>query len=371
MHMKNILLTLFGLFVVLLIVGGIKGLQIVSIVEAMEDMAMPPSVVGSSPVETQEWEQTLSSVGDLEAVQGVVVAADLPGRVVKLEFKAGAYVEAGAPLIQQDISSEMAQLRAAEASVALAKSNLDRSSELLRKQVVSKSDFDSADANYKSAVAQADNIRTTITKKTITAPFNGRLGIRMVNLGQDLAAGTPIVTLQTMDPIFVNFYIPQQDLPKIKLDTEVRITTDAVPGRTFVGSITAINPEVDTSTRSVRVQATLENTDNHLLPGMFTKVKVVLPETRTVLAVPQTAIAYATYGDSVFVVTEKDGNLIARQQFVRLGKTMGDYVEIEKGLNAEDEVVSSGVFKLRNNAPIEINNDVKPEFEQMPTPEDS
>lgn len=369
--MKNILLTLLGLFVVVGLVGGTKGLQIASIVEAMESMGMPPSIVASSPVETQEWEQTLSSVGDLEAVQGVVVAADLPGRVVKLEFKAGAYVKAGDPLIRQDISSEQAQLRAAEASVALAKSNLERSSELLRKQVVSKSDFDAADANYKSAVAQADNIRTTITKKTITAPFDGRLGIRMVNLGQDLAAGTPIVTLQTMDPIFVNFYLPQQDLPKIKLDTEVRITTDAVPGQSFVGSITAVNPEVDTATRSVRVQATLENNNNHLLPGMFTKVKVVMPEKRTVLAVPQTAIAYATYGDSVFVVSEEDGAKIAKQQFVRLGRTMGDYVEIEKGINAEDEVVSAGIFKLRNNAPIEINNDVKPNFEQSPNPADS
>ncbi|MBU2984411.1 efflux RND transporter periplasmic adaptor subunit [Saccharophagus degradans] len=369
--MKNFLLTLLGLVIVVGLIAGIKASQIFAMFGAMETMTMPPSVVASSPVEQQEWEQTLSSVGDLEAVQGVVVGADLPGRVVKLEFTPGAYVEEGAPLIQQDISSEKAQLRAAEAAVALAKSNLDRSSELLRKQVVSKSDFDAADANYKSAVAQADNIRTTIQKKTITAPFAGRLGIRMVNLGQDLAAGTPIVTLQTMDPIFVNFYLPQQELPKITLGAEVRLTTDAVPGKNFTGAITAINPEIDPATRSVRVQATLKNDSNELLPGMFTKVKVIMPEKRKVLAVPQTAIAYATYGDSVFVVTKENDALVAKQQFVRLGTTLGDYVEVTAGVTAEDEVVSSGVFKLQNGAPISINNEVQPKYEQAPTPDNS
>ncbi len=374
---KNILFTIFGLLAVVGLLGGTKALQFMTLMKAGESMVLPPTVVSSSPVETQHWEITLPSVSSLEAVQGVTITAEVPGRVASIHFDAGSTVKAGELLVQQDISSEKAQLRAAEASVALTKSNLERATELFNKKVTSKLEFDTAEARYKEAVAQADTIRTTIAKKTIVAPFDGHLGIRLVNLGQDLNSGAPIVSLQQFDPIFANFYLPQKELPKLKPGLEVRLTSDAVPGKVFTGKLTAINPEVDSSTRNVRLQATLDNKNKELLPGMFAKVEVVLPAENNVIAVPVTAVAYATYGDSVFIVEEQqdpdtgEKKLVASQQFVRLGRTRGDYVQIEAGVEPGATVVSAGVFKLRNGAPIAINNETRPEFSLNPQPNDS
>lgn len=374
---KNILFTALGLLAVIGLLGGAKIMQFVAMAKAGESMVLPPTVVSSSTVESQHWEVTLPSVGSLEAVQGVTINAEIPGRVASIHFKAGSQVKAGDLLVQQDISSEEAQLRAAEATVALTKSNLERASELYNKNVTSKLEFDTADARYKEAVAQADTIRTTIAKKTIVAPFDGKLGIRLVNLGQDLNSGDPIVSLQAFDPIFVNFYLPQRELPKLAPGQEVRLMSDAVPDKVFTGKLTAINPEVDPSTRNVRVQATLDNKKLELMPGMFASVEVVLPVEDDVLAVPVTAISYATYGDSVFIVEEQtdpetgEKKLVASQQFVQLGRTLGDYVEIEAGLDAGATVVSAGVFKLRNDAPIAINNETRPQFSLNPHPNDS
>jgi len=315
-------------------------MQIMTLIDLGASMVMPPTVVGASEVKEQEWEQTLNAVGSLEAMRGVVVTADNPGRVTDIHFVAGAQVKAGDILISQDTSNESAQLRSAQASAALAK-------------------------------------RSTILKKSVRAPFDGRLGIRQINLGQDLGTGDPIVSLQAVDPMFVNFFLPQQDLSKLDIGLEVRVTSNAVPDESFIGKITAINPEIDPSTRNVRVQATLENSKEKLLPGMFTNVKVVLPASEKVLAVPVTAVAYATYGDSVYVVTEsvdeKTGKkqLVAQQHFVRLGRALGDFVAVEKGIDPGVKVVSTGVFKLRNGAPIAINNESTPEFKTAPQPEDS
>ena len=374
---KKIVVAVVGVLLLFTLVFGAKAMQFQSLMAMAASMKMPPSVVSTTEVKEQEWEVTLKSVGSLEAVQGVVVTADTPGRVETVHFTAGVQVKKGDILVSQDTSTEQAQLRAAEASAELARADLSRSEELFKKKVVSKAEYDAADAAYKSAVAQVDNIRTTIARKNIRAPFDGRLGIRQINVGEDLGVGEAIVSLQEVNPIFVNFFLPQRELTRLKRDLEVRVTSTAVPGETFKGKITAIDSELDPSTRSVRVQATLENSEEKLMPGMFTNVRVVMPKRNTVVAVPLTAISHATYGDSVFVLTEKTNEengetfLAAQQQFVRLGATQGDYVAVEAGVNVGDEVVTTGVFKLRNGAAVSVNNEATPEFETNPNPEDS
>ena len=371
--LKNIVFTVLALVAVVGLLGGMKALQIRDLIHAASSMTPPASSVATAEVVQQEWETTLRSVGTLEAVQGITVSADLPGRIAEILFTPGAEVQQGDKLIQQDISSEQAQLRAAAANVELAKANLKRMKELLNKKAASQSDLDTTDARYKEAVAQADSIGTTIAKKTIVAPFTGRLGIRLVNLGQDLASGTPIVSLQAVDPLFINFSLPQRHIAKLEPGLPIRMRTDAMPETVFTGTISALDPEVDNLTRSVKVQATLDNHGQKLLPGMFANVEVILPQKEPVIAVPITAVAYATYGDSVFITEEKtleDGSkqLVATQHFVQLGRTRGDYVAVEKGIEANQTVVVSGVFKLQNGAPISVNNEVMPDFSLDPKP---
>lgn len=375
--MKTFLLALIGLVVLIAALGGAKATQIMALIKGGEAMIMPPSVISTVPVQKQQWEQTLASIGSLEAVQGVTVTADIPGRITNIDFKSGGDVTAGDVLIQQDITSEQAQLRAAEASVTLAKVNLERVTKLLKKRVSSAAEFDAAEALHKEAVARADTIRTNIEKKTVKAPFSGRLGIRLVDLGQDLAQGKPIVSLQAVDPILVNFHLPQKDLSKLELGLTVRVSSDAVPDQVFTGKITAISPEVDPSTRNVKVQASLTNPKEQLLPGMFANIAVVLPEIKQVLAVPVTAVAYATYGDSLFTVLEKTDEktgktqLVAQQQFIRLGKARGDFVSVEKGIEADATVISAGVFKLHNGSSVQVNNENQPKYDLNPDPEDT
>ncbi len=257
--------------------------------------------------------------------------------------------------------------------MALAKINLDRARELIGKASISQSEVDTADAQFKQAAAQADNVRAAIAKKTIRAPFTGRLGIRLVNLGQTLKEGEGIVSLQTLDPIFINFTLPQQELARLAISLTVRVTSDAAPGQALEGKITAINPEVDASTRNVRVQATLANPSFVLRPGMFASAAVVLPSKDTVLAIPASAVLYAPYGDSVFVVepAKEGGGQVVRQQFVRLGVARGDYVAIKSGLKVGETVVTTGVFKLRNGTAVTVDNTLSPDFKLDPKPTDS
>lgn len=372
--MKNILFTLLALVGVVGLLGGAKALQIRDLISAAEQMQMPPVSVATEIANQHQWDINLNAVGSLEAVQGVVLSAEISGRVTDIMFEPGAEVESGQQILLQDASSERAQLRAAEATVELAHLNLKRTEELYTKKASSKADLDTAKARFKEAVAQADNIRTVIAKKTTQAPFKGRLGVRLVNMGQDLSAGTPIVSLQNIDSMYVNFAIPQQHFSELELGLTVVVESDAVPGKRFEGEITAISPEVDPTTRNIRIQATLQNSEQSLLPGMFANVAVILPEKENVLAVPTTAIAYATYGDSVFVVEEQESetgkSLIARQQFVQLGRRLGDYVAVTKGIEEGQQVIVAGAFKLQNGAPIVINNEVKPQFSLNPTPVD-
>ena len=350
-------------------------MQFKAMADAGASMAPPAEVVSSTLVKKELWEQTLRSVGSMEAVRGVTLTADFSGRVDKIQFTSGAEVAKGDLLLQQNVDAEKAQLRAAQASLALAKANLSRSKELLAKRVVSQSQYDASDAEYKAAQAQVENVEVAIAKKSIRAPFSGRLGIRKVNLGQDIQKGEAIVSLQTADSMLVNFNLPQQDLAVIKLGLSVRLKTDAVPGYIYTGKITAINPEVNPLSRNVLVQALLDNDNERLLPGMFASLVVVLPEQREVIAVPATAVRYATYGDSVFLLNEEateggDKKLIATQQFVQLGASRGDFVEILKGISENTVVATAGLFKLRNGDPVAVNNDVVLDYEKNPNPVD-
>jgi membrane fusion protein (multidrug efflux system) len=374
---KRILFTIVGLFVLVGVLGGIKALQILRMTANGKQFVPPPETVTAVEVHMESWESLLTSVGSLEAVQGVMVTAELTGKVVNIAFEPGAMVRTGDLLVQQDISSETAQLRSAEAEVALAKITLERTRKLLTEKTVSQSQYDNADAQYKQAAAQVDNIRAAIAKKTIRAPFAGRLGIRLVNLGQILNEGEAIVSLQSLDPIFVNFFLPQQQLEQIQPGFTVRVTTDALPGKIIEGKITAINPAVDAATRNIQVQATVVNPRERLRPGMFVNVAVVLPAQDKVLAIPVTAVLYATYSDSVFVVEEKKSEKnsqpgkIVRQRFVRLGEKRGDFTAVSSGLKENETIVSTGVFKLRNGQAVVVDNTLAPEFKLMPITNDN
>lgn len=359
------------------VLSGIKALQIGKMIVHGEQYVPPPQPVNTAVVHRESWQSLLTSVGSLEAVQGVMVTAELTGKVVHIAFESGTMVQAGDLLVQQDISSEKAQLRGAEAALDLAKVNLGRLSKLLTDEAVSQSQYDDAAAKFKEDEAQVDNIRAIIAKKTIRAPFAGRLGIRLVNLGQTLNEGEEIVSLQSLEPIFVNFLLPQQQFPQIQLGLKVQVTTDALPGQIIEGEVTAINPQVDSSTRNIRVQATVANEQERLRPGMFVKVAVVLPVQDKVLAIPATSLLYAPYGDSVFVVEEKESEKngqsgkIVRQQFVRLGEKRGDFVSVTSGLKEGETVVSTGAFKLRNGQAVVVDNTLAPEFKLAPKPEES
>jgi membrane fusion protein, multidrug efflux system len=329
-----------------------------------------------APVNASRWETTLNAVGSLEAVQGVMVTAEMPGKIVHLELQSGAQVVAGQLLVQQDISVETAQLRSAESDAALALKNLERARKLVAQQVIPRATFDERKSRHERAAAQVALIRATIAKKTIRAPFSGRLGIRQANLGEVLESGQPIVSLQALDPIYVNFQLPQQEVGKLAPGLKVRVGIEALEDVVVEGKVTALNPEVDSRSRNITIQATLANPHERLRPGMFATVALILPAQQEVLTIPATAVSYAPYSDSVFVV-ESDGqaaesdNKVLRQQFVQLGQQRGDFVVVAQGLEAGQTVVSTGVFKLRNGQSVAIDNQLAPTFETAPTPEDA
>jgi membrane fusion protein (multidrug efflux system) len=374
---KKFILTFIGIIAVVGFIVGTKVIQIRTMIAASANAVTPPEIVTSDAVREDSWENIINVTGSLAAVQGVTVSAEMAGKVAKIAFESGAMVKAGDLLVQQDITSEDAQLRSAESGAQLAKLNLDRSKELLAKTTISQAEFDANDAQYKQAVAQADNIRAVIAKKTIRAPFAGRLGLRLVNLGQILKEGDAIASLQTLDPIYINFSLPQQQLSSLAPGTTVRVTSDGTPGEAFEGKINAVSPEVDTATRNVRAQATLANPKEKLHPGMFASVDVVLPARQKVLAIPATAVLYAPYGDSVFVIdekkNEKSGQMekVLRLQAVQLGTTRGDFVAVVTGLKAGEMVVTTGLFKLRAGMVVTVDNTLAPHAEMAPKPDNS
>jgi membrane fusion protein (multidrug efflux system) len=365
----------FVLIAVVILVAGlaaVKALQFRAMGEQAKKAVPPPEIVTTAAARSHFWETSLTAVGSLVAVQGVTVMAELPGKVVEIAFKPGTKAAKGELLIRQDVSSEEAQLAGATAQAKLARTVLNRNTQLLPDRIVSQADYDASAAGQEQAAAQTDAIATLIAKKTVRAPFTGRLGIRQVNDGQILKEGDPIVTLQSLDPIFVNFALPQQHLAQLRTGLPVKVTCDALPGVSIEGHITTVNPLVDAETRNIQLQATLANGEEKLLPGMFVNVSVRLPDRRKVIAVPATAVFYAPYGDSVFVVTgDKEGAKTIRQQFVRLGEKRGDFVAVSTGLKEGETIVSTGVFKLRNGQAVTVDNRKAPTFRVSPTPGNS
>jgi membrane fusion protein (multidrug efflux system) len=371
---KRIIFVILGLAVIIAVLAGVKAMQIRAMVEQGKKAVPPPETVTTALVKSESWENALTAVGSLTAVQGVIVAAELPGKVVRIAFEPGTLVKKGDLLICQDTTSEEAQLPGTLAQAELARTILARDVKMLEKTIISQADYDTAAANHEQALAQANSIRATIAKKTIRAPFSGRLGIRQANLGQILREGDQIVTLQSLDPIYVNFSLPQQQLASLRPGLPVRITCDALPGMMVEGRITAINPLVDADTRNIQVQATVANRAEKLRPGMFVNAAVGLPVRQAVLVIPTTAVLYAPYGDSVFVVADdkehKEGKVL-RQQFVRLGEKRGDFVAVTGGIKAGETIVSTGVFKLRNGQAAVVDNKLAPPFRQAPKPENN
>lgn len=372
---KTTLFPLLGIPVVIGILVVVKGMQFSFLGEMGESYQQPALKVNFASVEPQQWETLLQAVGSLEAEEGIIVKAEQNGRVTQVAFTPGASVSAGELLVQQDVTTEQTLLRSAEAAAQLATSNLQRAQRMIRQNGVSVSDFDSADAQAKQAAAQVDNVKTQIEKKSIRAPFAGRLGVLQISTGQDLREGDPVVTLQKLDPILVNFFLPQRHLASVKPGLTVRVSSTDIPGLQLDGTITAINPELDAATRNVKVQARLANTDEQLLPGMFVEVSVVLPAVKPVLAIPATAILYAPYGDSVFVIDERPqdqgGGKIVRQQIITVGETRGDFVAIDSGLKPDETIVTTGAFKLFNGQEVVPDNSQSPAFSLQPDPEDS
>jgi membrane fusion protein (multidrug efflux system) len=356
--------------------GFIKYRQVETAIAAASSFAPPPEAVTSVVAKNQEWPSTLSVIGTMEAVQGVTVAADLPGTVAKINFESGQRVNKGDVLVELDTRQERAQLAAQQAQWDLAKIQYGRMEQLVKEGVLAKTEFDQATAQQKSTEANVAEIKATIERKTIHAPFSGILGLRKINLGQYLAAGDAIVSLQALSPIYVDFGIPQQNMSQLKIGRTLRISSDDMPGRNFTGRVNALDSNVDATTRNIQVQATLPNSDGRLRPGMFVNVDLPVGNSTDVVTLPASAINFAPYGASVFVITDmKDpkGKTYkgVKQQFVKVGGSRGDQVAILSGLEAGEEVVSSGVFKLRNGAAVTVNNQVQPENNPAPKPEDS
>jgi membrane fusion protein (multidrug efflux system) len=367
------------LAVLIAIVGGLgfaKFKQVEAAIKMGASFSPPPTAVTTVVAKRETWPSTLSVIGSAAAIQGVTVSADLPGTIDKIHFESGQWVHEGDVLVDLDTRQERAQLASLEAQRDLARINYGRAQELVKSGVIARSEYDNATAQQKATEAQVGDIRAAIARKTIHAPFSGVLGIRQVSLGQYLAAGQAIVSLQSLNPIYVNFSVPQQETPKVIPGHVLRVTNGDLPGMAFTGRIVALDSVINEQTRNIQVQAIVTNKDNKLRPGMFLQVELPLGQPRQVVPLPATAINYAPYGDSVFVITDmKDpkGNPYrgVRQQIVKIEGSRGDQVAIISGINPGDEVVSSGVFRLRNAAPVQVNNAVKPDNNPSPKPEDS
>ena len=375
--LKKILIAAIAVSLLLAAITFTKLGQFTAMGEAAVNMVMPPETVTAMSIESEQWEETIIATATVTAVQGVEVSAEIAGRVKRIAFESGSFVKMGDVLIQLDTASEDAQLASAQATAALAKASLSRVKKLNKQNLTSQDALESAQAKVKETVAQTNNVRALIAKKTIKAPFTGRLGLRQVNLGEILREGDAIVSLQTLDPILVDFSVPQKALSRLESGLEVQITVDAAPDNTFIGKIIASNPDVDLATRSVRVRAKVANPDELLRSGMFATATVIMPEKKAVLPVIATAVAYATFGNSVFVIDEQENEesgeteKVLRQQFIRLGQARGDFIDVVDGLKAGDTVVTSGVFKLRSGMKVIIDNTLAPEPSMNPQPSNS
>lgn len=377
MKFKPLLLALLLLLAVVGSIAGIKALQIGRLIALADEETGPPAeTVSTTEVVRERWERIVESVGSLRAVQGAHLSTEESGVVARILFENGQEVKEGDLLVELDTETEQANLRSAEAEQDLARTVYERTRRLRANNTVPQSDLDAAESQLRKMTALVEQLKATIRKKQINAPFSGRLGIREVNLGQFVNNGDKVVSLQSLDPIFIDFLLPQQLLAGLSPGQDLQVATDVYPGEVFTGELTAVNAEIDPVTRNIRLQGTLANADGRLRPGMFARVLLALGEADEVTRIPVTAVLSAPYGDSVFVVEEKaveggPARLVARQRFVRTGRTEGDFVAVVEGLAPGEQVVSAGAFKLRSGVPVEVDNTMAPQPQRQPRPEDS
>lgn len=365
--------TLAALILTIGILGGLKGAQIATLIgfgKEMERLGPPPEAVNAARAEVQVWEQALSAVASVVSSQGLALSNDASGIVTRLGFESGARVRKGQLLLELDSSVERAQLASLSARLKLAALSLRRTRRLTAAGATPEAELDAEQSTFNSLSADAEALTALIAKKTVRAPFSGKLGIREVNLGQYLAPGTPITVLESDQEVFVDFTLPQQELPRLALGQQVRVRAAPDAAQLAEARVTAIDAAVNEVTRAIRVRASVVDSEARLQSGMFVNVEVLLPERVEVVAVPATAVVHAAHGHSVFVVELTPAVRVARQQFVQLGETRGDYVAVLQGLTPGEEVVTAGAFKLRNNAPISVENEVELDAEQAPRPED-
>jgi membrane fusion protein (multidrug efflux system) len=378
---KKILLVLLGIVIVVPIIGSIVGVklgQFEAMGEAAAKTKMPPTPVNSVVVSNIDWVPRISAVGSVVAIKGTTISAEVEGIVREIFYTPGTSVADGAPLVRLDVAIEKAQLHEAEVSAKWARIAFDRAKELSKTKNISIADMDTAETNISQADAKVEYFQALIAKKTLHAPFAGKLGISQITLGQFLSKGAPVISLQSLDPIYVHFSLPQNQFGQVKEGLRIRITIDAYPGKVFMGQISAIDPGIDPSARSFRIQATLENPNHLLRPGMFVSVEVITEAAERKLFIPATAVLYGPYGDSVYVIekpvseaADESENLVIRQQLVRLGTKQGDYVAVSEGLVEGMQIVATGAFKLMPHMPVVIDNALLPEFKLTPSPENN
>lgn len=373
---KRMVVMIIGVVLLIALIAGIKVLLVMRMIHNMPKPT--PAVVTTAVAQYQTWQPTVDSVGTLRAVRGADLALDIAGLVTQVNMKSGDDVKQGQVLLQLRDSEDVALLQQLQAAAALSKVTFDRAKEQLAVQAISKADYDAADADYKSKQAAVAQQQVTLSRKQLRAPFAGRAGIITVNPGDYLNSGTSIVTVQQLDPLYVDFYAPQGQLDKLKVGQRVAVTLDAFPGRNFDGQINAISPKVDSDTRNVQVEATVPNADRLLTPGMYARVGVDAGSQQRYLTLPQTAVVYNPYGNTVFVVQPSKGKddkgnpepPTVQQAFVVTGATRGDQVSILKGLDAGATVVTSGQLKLKSGGQIKVDNSVTPADSPNPTPQE-
>jgi membrane fusion protein, multidrug efflux system len=371
---KRMAIMLVAVGLVFGLVFGFKAYVAAKIKESLAGLANMPQTVSTTTAAYQEWQSQIEAVGTLRAVKGADLAFEVAGIVDHIDFNSGDDVQAGAPLVHLRSDDDVAKLRSLEATAQLAQITYQRDEKQFRAQAVSQATLDTDAANLKNANAQVDEQQAVVNKKTIRAPFAGHLGIRAVDLGQYVSPGATIVTLQALDPIYVDFYLPQQSIDQIKVAQEVSVTVDTYPDQRFSGQVTAINPKIDANSRNIQVRATLQNADHKLLPGMYARIDVTTAAPERQVTLPQTAVTYNPFGSTVYIVDDQGRDAkgqarpVARQTFVTTGPRRGDQVAVLSGVKEGDVVVTAGQTKLHNGSLLAINNDVQPTADANPKP---